>query len=366
MNTKILVLEDEPTFREIIAHIFKRNNFEVIQAENGRVGIELAKKHLPDLIVSDVMMPECTGLEVLSILRKDERTAAIPFIFLTGQAEPADRRLGMNLGADDYLTKPFTEAELLDAVRSRLERQNVFNHRLGVLQLNITNAMPHEFRTPLTIIMAFSELLANAKTPPSPAMVTEFATSIYENSVRLHRLIENYLFFSKISLQTIAAEELTDFQNTPLSGPVSVITSIAQMKAQEYHRTRDLELDLHNADVMISEVNFQKIVLEIIDNAFKFSKEGTVVLITAHEDGLFYIIQVTDLGRGLTEAQINGVAPYRQFGRELHEQQGVGLGLVIAKKLTELCQGELLIESIPDKKTVASIRLKIMPRPTAN
>ncbi|HMP83960.1 MAG TPA: response regulator [Verrucomicrobiota bacterium] len=119
---KILVIEDEPEMRRNISTILRLERFQPLTAENGRTGLELAKKELPDLILCDVMMPELDGHGVLQALRADTATAAIPFIFLTAKGEKEDLRSGMNLGADDYLTKPVLKAELLKAITARLQR----------------------------------------------------------------------------------------------------------------------------------------------------------------------------------------------------------------------------------------------------
>ncbi|MDY7021809.1 MAG: EAL domain-containing protein [Cyanobacteriota bacterium] len=120
---KILVIEDEPDIRENIQDILEMEDFEILSARNGRIGLEQAQKHLPDLIVCDIMMPEMNGFEVLAELRKGDKTAAIPLIFLTAKADRPDFRQGMELGADDYLTKPFTPKELLQAITVRLEKK---------------------------------------------------------------------------------------------------------------------------------------------------------------------------------------------------------------------------------------------------
>jgi DNA-binding NarL/FixJ family response regulator len=119
---RILVIEDEPEMRRNLLTILKLEKFQPLGAENGRVGLEMVKREKPDLILCDVMMPELDGHDVLEALRKDEGTASIPFIFLTARGEKADLRSGMNLGADDYLTKPVAKADLLRAIAARLRR----------------------------------------------------------------------------------------------------------------------------------------------------------------------------------------------------------------------------------------------------
>jgi CRP/FNR family transcriptional regulator, polysaccharide utilization system transcription regulator len=126
---KILVIEDNTDVRENIAEILELSSYKVLTAENGREGVKIAKEEIPSLIICDIMMPELDGYGVLHMLGKDVSTATIPFIFLTAKAEKSDIRKGMNLGADDYLTKPFDETELLSAVEIRLKRNNAFQSK---------------------------------------------------------------------------------------------------------------------------------------------------------------------------------------------------------------------------------------------
>ena len=121
MNRKILVIEDEPEMRRNLTTVLRLERFNPLPAENGRVGVELAKTEKPDLILCDVMMPELDGYGVIAALRADTETVAIPFIFLTSKGENPDIRAEMNLSVDDFLTKPVMKPDLLRAIRSRLE-----------------------------------------------------------------------------------------------------------------------------------------------------------------------------------------------------------------------------------------------------
>jgi two-component system, OmpR family, alkaline phosphatase synthesis response regulator PhoP len=120
---KILVIEDEPDVRNNLVELLESEDFNVASSENGLMGALWAQQYLPDLIICDIMMPEIDGYEVLAALRKEASTATIPFVFLTAMADKANVRQGMELGADDYLTKPFTREELLRAVKTRLAKQ---------------------------------------------------------------------------------------------------------------------------------------------------------------------------------------------------------------------------------------------------
>jgi len=118
----ILLIEDDTILRENTAELLELSNFEVITASNGKTGVEKAKKHLPDIIVCDIMMPVLDGYDTLATLAKSKKTKFIPFIFLSAKTEHKDVRKGMNLGADDYITKPFSEDELISAIDSRLAK----------------------------------------------------------------------------------------------------------------------------------------------------------------------------------------------------------------------------------------------------
>ncbi|MEQ8927556.1 MAG: response regulator [Fulvivirga sp.] len=128
---KILIIEDNNEIRENIGEILELADYQTVLAENGKVGVDLAIKEKPDLIICDIMMPELDGYGVLHILSKKEATASIPFIFLTAKAEKADLRKGMGLGADDYLTKPFDDTELLDSIESRLRKVDALRKDYG-------------------------------------------------------------------------------------------------------------------------------------------------------------------------------------------------------------------------------------------
>ena len=129
---KILLIEDQPQMRQNVALILELNGFDVTVAENGLEGVAKARACRPDLILCDVMMPELDGYGVLHLLRKDDSMRALPFIFLTAKGEKQEQRTGMNLGADDYLTKPCSEADLLSAIHTRLRRNRDISHQASI------------------------------------------------------------------------------------------------------------------------------------------------------------------------------------------------------------------------------------------
>ncbi|HEY0791916.1 MAG TPA: response regulator transcription factor [Chthoniobacterales bacterium] len=196
---KVLVIEDEPEMRRNLTTILRLEKFQPLSAENGRVGVRLAKKEKPDLIFCDVMMPELDGYGVIAALRADAETVAIPFIFLTAKGEKPDIRAGMNLGADDYLTKPVAKADLLGAIRSRLER--AAQQAIPAFKPNFNSAAPLEKELGLTPRVAETLLwLAQGKTNGEVAAILGNS----ESTVKKHVLE----IFDKLGVETRTAASL--------------------------------------------------------------------------------------------------------------------------------------------------------------
>lgn len=196
---KILVIEDEPEMRRNIATILRLEKYQPIVAENGRVGVEVAKREKPDLILCDVMMPEVDGHGVLQALREDAGLAGVPFIFLTAKGEKGDVRSGMNLGADDYLTKPVAKADLLDAVRTRLQR--AAQQSKPEFKPDFTSGKPLETALGLTPRVAETLLwIAQGKTNGDIATIL----GISEATVKKHVLE----IFGKLGVETRTAASL--------------------------------------------------------------------------------------------------------------------------------------------------------------
>jgi len=196
---KILVIEDEPEMLYNLVSILRLERFEPIAAENGRAGIAAARQERPDLILCDVMMPDLDGYGVLAALRADAATAATPFIFLTAKGEKPDIRTGMNLGADDYLTKPVAKADLLQAIRSRLER--AAQQATPEFKPNFDSPKPLEAELGLTPRVAETLLwLAQGKTNADIATILGNS----ESTVKKHVLE----IFERLAVETRGAAAL--------------------------------------------------------------------------------------------------------------------------------------------------------------
>lgn len=362
---RILVIEDESDVREIILDILEAEEFEVRGAENGRDGVELAKEYLPDLVICDVMMPEMDGYDVLKTLRQNKNTSTIPFIFLTAKATRENLRYGMNLGADDYLTKPFSRKDLLNAISSRIQKKDAIDQKtqehLDELRSNLTLSLPHELRTPLNGILGLSQLLIEDFTEMEAAEVQPMLADIHTSAQRLYRLISNFLLYADLELLVHDSERMKFWPKGSVKDPNTLITKVAdEMLESLPERQSDFNLELeNNCEVKLPEEIFQKIVEELLNNAFKFSEESQKVGLKSEVYSQTYSLEFINQGRGMTSDQIAKLGAYKQFDRGRGEHQGAGLGLAIVKRLLDLHGGELTLESIPDKITTVRIILPI-------
>jgi signal transduction histidine kinase len=325
--------------------------------------VELAKREIPDLVISDVMMPEMDGYDVLRALRTEEETASIPFIFLSAKADIAHIREGMNLGADDYLPKPFSIDELLKAVSTRLSKYEAHEKRskqeLEEVRLRIASSLPHEFRTPLAGLIGFAEMLKNYKQFDDDT-VNMMVDQVRGNAERLQRLVENFLLYAQIEMSILRTGTPRIFQAYRLITTQEIITSSVAEIASRNKRQSDIQGNVQSAILGLTAQYLKKIAEELVDNACKFSEEGSPILVegTVTPDG-FYTLRVKDEGRGLSKEDLENIGAYIQFDREIHEQQGMGLGLAIVRRVVEGYQGTFTIVSEEGKGTEVIIKLPV-------
>jgi signal transduction histidine kinase len=353
---KILLIEDEQALREGIADVLTFEGYKVIEAADGRNGIELAIKNLPDLILCDILMPEMNGHDVLRQLAKNEDTRLIPFVFITALSERPDIRTGMEMGANDYLTKPFSHEELLKTIGKQLEKSEEIRKQkegaLNELRSNIIYSLPHELRTPLTGLLGYGQLLMECPDDFDSSMIREAGQDIYSSVMRLNRLIRNYLMYAQLELNK-------GFPPQPfeLNAAGEICQEMALKIAKEYNRQSDLEIEISSAKAIISEEEFNKIVEELIDNAFKFSVAGQKVKLKCWSDPVLFHLRIEDCGHGIPSEKIGKIGAYMQFDRRIYEQQGAGLGLFLAKTITEIYGGSFNIKSETAKGTLIVITL---------
>ncbi len=359
----ILIIDDEASFRSLIREILTDRGFTVLEAGSGAEGFLLARQALPGLIVCDVQMQDGDGYEALESLRKDSLTAAIPFILMTGEPAHDTNRKAMNLGADDILLKPFTGTELVAAVSARLNRQKGMvkeaERKLEELRFSISMMLPHELNTPLAGIIGLGELLKLYPESFGPKELSEFGQDIVASGTRLKHLTERFLLYAQLAM--LGPGQMLDFSDEITNDAAQSTRSIATETAGKHGRASDLQLHLDGASAAISPQLFGRLIGELADNAFKFSDQGDPVSVRTFVRDSSAVIEVSDRGRGMSQDEIAGAGAFLQFQRKRFEQQGTGLGLVIARRIAEVHGGQLQLESSIGRGLLARLILPVAP-----
>jgi signal transduction histidine kinase len=360
--SKILVIDDESWLREMIRLALEQQGFEVIEAMDSAEGVAQAREQLPDLILCDVNMDKAgAGYATLAKLRENPSTAAIPFILMTGLADAAGMRHGMDLGADDYLPKPFKVDELYATVQARLRKVQTVRQeaekKLTLLRSQISLMLPHEMRTPLNGIISNAEMLAESAGSLDPQTITEMSQEICQSSQRLERLIENFLIYAQLEIVASDPQGVSRLRAASTARPGEIARTAATAEAVKVGRVADLIMEMADTPLPMAEDYFRKIVVELVQNALKFSDNGLLVRVCLKATADDVLFSVQDDGRGFSTEQISRVGAYMQFERRMQDEQGFGLGLAIAKKLVELHGGELLIESEPGIGSTVTVKL---------
>lgn len=365
----VLIIEDTDFISENIAITLGFEGYNAVVACDGVDGLKKLEEYKPDLVLCDVSMPRLDGFGVLAEIKKRPEFQTIPFIFLTAKAEKSDMRRGMELGADDYLTKPFTTEELVAAVTTQLtKKEKVVSHyeeKLDELRGTISYSLPHEFRTALNGILGYSDIIlqmanaASSDTPVDPAELKEVAEAIRESGKRLSRMTENYLAYTQIRAVLDVPAKVAEFRSQITISTLDTIQDVVMALSPIFSRETDVRLDIEDATVQIGPQNLYKLCSELIDNALKFSNKGDAVTVKGSAEAGTYKIEVVDSGRGMTTEQIESIGAYQQFGRREFEQQGAGLGLAIAKLLVLLHGGEFTVSSETGNGTVVKVTLPI-------
>ncbi|MBL1177431.1 hybrid sensor histidine kinase/response regulator [Pantanalinema sp. GBBB05] len=366
----ILVIEDEPIVRANILALLRAEGFQAIGAENGQVGVQLAQSHLPDLIICDVMMPEMDGFDVLQVLRQTVTTKMIPFIFLSARSERQDFRQGMELGADDYLTKPFTRAELLQAITTRLNRQAdivQLQQKIDELQQanflkdEFVNTAAHELRSPLANIKLAIQMLELAKDTEKQQVYLKLLHNACDREVEL---LNDLLDLQRAE----AHSNEQSLEKLDLQRWIPAFTEPFYGRAQQRQQQLSIILDAPIAPLLIAVRSFERILTELLNNACKYTAPGGGIIleITSNKSRLpalnanNYSLTpelprsstntLTIIVRNQAEIPAHSLPRifdrfYRIPGGDRWNQGGTGLGLALVKTLVEQLGGNIQVTS---------------------
>lgn len=360
-GTNILLVADDSQHYFQSQLFLKRRN-RVTLAKGTSQALELVA-HLSFEAVVCHLASNSESCYLIHQLRSHPTTASIPLILLAGEYDGNLHRQAMANGADDVLFLPYDETDINNAISARICKNSAIakksQEELEQLRRTITTFLPHEMRTALTGITAASELLFRQQNALDPAITSEMLNCINLSGKRLSRLIHNLLLYSELRTISKDLNKVAVLRKDYTADAKTTIADIVDKHTKRYSRHKDITVYLEDAAVQVSPCNFTSLVTELIDNACKFSASGTPIHITSEIEGHQFVFAVCDRGRGMTAEQISGINMGVQFERTVYEQQGLGLGLTIARDIARLYGGKLSIESKPESCTKVSVSLPV-------
>jgi two-component system sensor histidine kinase/response regulator len=364
---RILVIEDEQYLLEDILELLHYESFTPQGARDGIQGVEMALQDPPDLILCDIMMPGMDGYQVLEHLRADARTATVPFIFLTAKSDRASLRQGMELGADDYITKPFSSAELSDAITARLRRQHTLiaeaEARLDHLKRQLARMVTHELRTPLISMSTVVEIVSRQMHSMTPTELGELLAALDAGNKRLSHRVEQLAFITQLETGMLTSELIAESGIAVSIWELLVAsTNLARRFAYIQQPNVGIKLQDHDREALVlcSPPALKQALAELIANALTFAPENTDVHVEqwCSDDNLW--VSVTDRGRGIPENKLKAaLEAFQQIDREHHEQQGIGMGLTLAHRIITAHGGSLNLRSVTNKGTQVIVNLPL-------
>ena len=246
---KILVVEDDKEIRSMLREILGNAGYDVIPAQDGQFAINFLEHEIPDLVISDIMMPNVDGYQVLEYFQKLPASTTVPFIFLTAKADIGDLRKGMNLGADDYIYKPFRVKELLQSVETHFKKKEKLEEKFGNIFFDISAYVPHELRTPLIPIIGYSQLISEQIESLTKEEILDMVIRIEASSRRLHKTVEKFIRYTGTRIGLALQDHSAFSERGSIESSVPILEEICIRMAIEANRKKDLKLELEDSPV---------------------------------------------------------------------------------------------------------------------
>jgi len=269
----------------------------------------------------------------------------------------------MNIGADDYIMKPFDIDDLLVSIQTRLKKKDVAAREVEDLRLNISSMIPHEMRTPLTVIQGYASLLADPEFLGDQKSIINMAQTIGKTTARLFRMVENYILYTRLKLYDQGSQKLAMWTEVGLL-TANMVSDVVHGLANSYDRSGDVELNLDITELLVVKEAFIKAIQEILDNSLKFSEPGSPIKVQLYDQDKHVCCCIQDEGSGMSPEQQAKVQAFMQFDRQMQEQQGSGLGLMIAMTLAAINEGKIEINSIKNGGTEVTLTFCNLSAPT--
>ncbi|PTY05700.1 hypothetical protein DB347_15150 [Opitutaceae bacterium EW11] len=343
---KILIIEDDQAIRDVLIDLLELNGYAVLSATSGEEGVRLSSA-VPDLILCDIGLPGIDGFQVISAIREQPGCREIPFLFLTARADRGDLRKAMALGADDYLTKPFTEHEVIEAIQARVARHKPLRDRIqSLISEKHTAALAewsHELLTPLNGVLGGLELIEMSADSIDRDELKEALGLIRAGAERQRRLSRKLVTYFDTQRPRAGAP---DAEIEICLAPETIAFAATSTAASE-GRVADVAVHAASSKLGILASRLVIAVSELVENALRFSESGDRVTILGSLEGATYRIAVSDEGPGISADERNRVGPFVRFPRRGSERPGLGLGLATVRSIADSAGGRFALEDGP-------------------
>lgn len=346
---KILVVEDEEIVRNNIVELLENENFNVVDAENVMIALNKMQNELPDLILSDIMMPYFNGFEFYEAVHTKYPDKNIPFLFLTAKMDQGTIKHAMEIGVDDFIIKPYSADNLLKRINSRLEKKKLIDNKFEKLKLDISLYVPHELKTPLIPILGLSELLITDFDKFTDKEKMEMLASIHRSGLRFKERIEKFNKYSELTIQNYETEKSPTQIFNPIDSDFRVKTKRSFQCAKRY---KNIDFSFKSAELKITKSDFDAMLFELVENACKFSPPGTDIKVLCKVEAKEYKVQVISFGKKIEDNVFDG---FYQMRKNYNQQIGNGLGYAIIQLILKKYNAKLQFNYDGKKRNIITI-----------
>ncbi len=349
-NFKILIVDDIPTNIQVLGSVLRKAGYEVAFTDNGQDAINKAKSNHYDLILLDIMMPNMDGFEACRILKKNPESKDIPIIFLTAKTDSESLIKGFDLGAVDYLTKPFKAAELLARVKTHIALKYTTEElvKSNAMKDKLFSIIAHDLRGPVgNFGAALAVLIENLDTFDKETL-SEILSDLKNSASRSYELLQNLLKWARSQNNTIEFAPANQNLNQIIQENVELLQSSAAQKQIT------IKSEIHNEIFVFADINMLKTILRnLLSNAIKFSFPQGEVIINVTKSDNFAEIAIEDFGIGIKKENIEKLMTSHEYFSTYGtaNEKGTGLGLNLCKDFVERNGGKINIESEEGKGT---------------
>ena len=363
----ILVVDDVVSNVLLLKILLTKENFKVLTANNGYTCIEIAQNNHPDLILLDVMMPDINGFETAEKLKSDPATADIPIIFLTALNAPSDLVKGFQVGANDFLTKPFNKEELVMRVMRQIQlvfAKRIIESQNAELKRTISNrdkmysVIAHDLRSPMASIRMVLNLLVSTI---SSELIGEELFSLLDKankeSEETHDLLDNLLKWTKSQTGRINVVHQNFDISDVLIGIEDIFSLIAENKKQK------INFDKQTGSIMVraDKDMLNTVLRNFMSNAIKFTPEGKDIDILVDKQDKFVKVSIRDHGAGISPERIATLFSAGQTTYGTNNEEGSGLGLQLCQDFARKNGGDVMVESVLGEGSTFSVFVPLMP-----